>query len=72
MRWGTSHFESKAAAVRYYQPYHYGDTTAAVERKLEEGEIHISLPAAKPGQTVTLNREEGRYFIEETSTNAAA
>ena len=62
-RWGTSHFESRAAAIRYYRPYGY--TAASVERKIVEGEIHIGPPEAKPGQTVTLNREEGRYFIEE-------
>ncbi|OYV38946.1 MAG: hypothetical protein B7Z80_08705 [Rhodospirillales bacterium 20-64-7] len=65
MKWGTSHFESKDAAISYYRPYGYSNTAQAVERKLADGEIHIGKPEAKPGQTVTLNREEGRYFIEE-------
>ena len=63
--YGTSHFESKEAAVRYYAPYHYSDTAKAVERKLEEGEIHIGPPTAKPGERVYLNHQEGRYFIED-------
>lgn len=64
-RWGTSHFVSYEKAVAYYSGQGYSNTQTAVDRKLSDGEIHIGAPEAKPGQTVTLNREEGRYFVEE-------
>jgi hypothetical protein len=62
---GTAHFESLAAAVRYYRPYGFENTAATVARKLAEGEIFIGPPALKAGQTLSLNREEGRYFVTE-------
>ena len=65
MEYGTSHFESKQAAVKYYAPYHHADAAKAVERKIAEGEIHIGPPTPKPGENVYLNRREGRYFIED-------
>jgi hypothetical protein len=65
MRWGTSHFESRVAAIRYYRPYGYDDVGAAVDRKLAEGEIHIGKPETKPGQRVWLDTKEGRYFMED-------
>ena len=63
--WGTSYFENKQAAVKYYTPYHYSETAAAVERKLADGEIHIGMPKPKLGERVYLNHQEGRYFIED-------
>ena len=64
---GTSHFESETAAVKYYTPYEDSvkDARAAVETKLKEGEIHIGKPALKEGEKLVLNKEEGRYFIQE-------
>lgn len=62
--YGTSHFVSKQAAVRYYRPYGYDEPTKAVERKIAEGEISIGAPVPKVGESVYLNAEEGRYFIE--------
>jgi hypothetical protein len=65
---GTAHFVTRRAAVRYYTPYENGDIVAALDavaRKLAEGQIHIGPPALKAGQTLSLNREEGRYFITE-------
>lgn len=35
----------------------------AVETKLKEGSIHIVPPGLTPGDTLSLNRQEGRYFI---------
>lgn len=59
-RIGTAHFESEAAADRYYRPYGY---TAA--EKIAEGEIFIGKPSTcEPDERVILNRSEGRYFIE--------
>lgn len=34
-----------------------------VSTKLASGEIHIGPPALKPGQKLSLHREERRYFI---------
>jgi len=62
---GTHHFVSRDAAVRYYKPYHYDDTTAAVARKITEGEIAIGEPLLKPGQTLSIIDNGTRYAIEE-------
>jgi hypothetical protein len=64
-RWGTSHFVSYEDAMRYYSGYGYSNTQRAVDRKLSEGEIHIGRPATKAGEKITLDKGEGRYFIEE-------
>jgi hypothetical protein len=61
-RWGTSHFESLAAAEKYYRCY--GVTKDNVGRKITEGEIHIGKPELKSGQTLRLD-EDRRYWIEE-------
>lgn len=61
---GTSHFPSEQAAVRYYSAYE-SDPRKAVLTKLKEGSIFIGRPKAKPGQKVYLNQEEERYFIEQ-------
>jgi hypothetical protein len=61
-RWGTSHFASIATARAYYA--RQGEDAAAVLDKLKEGAISIGEPTAKPGERVTLDRDEGRYFIE--------
>jgi hypothetical protein len=61
-RWGTSHFESLAAAEKYYRCY--GVTKDNVGRKIAEGEIHIGKPELKSGQTLRLD-EDRRYWIEE-------
>jgi len=41
---GTSYFINLQAAYRYYAPY--GDSRAAVDRKIAEGQIHIGRPTA--------------------------
>lgn len=63
---GTSHFVSFDAAARYYADTEggIGAGTAAAARKLDAGEIHIGPPESKPGDTLKINNEEGRYFIE--------
>lgn len=60
-RIGTAYFESLVAAGNYYgDPY---GTTAA--DKVAEGEIFIGKPmTCEPDEIVTLDRSEGRYFIE--------
>ena len=65
-QYGTSHFEDWMAAVRYYKPYENNNlqqSYKAVERKIKEGVIHIGPPEVKPGESISLNEEEGRYFI---------
>jgi len=63
--YGTSHFVSRGAAIRYYRDYGYDDTAAAVDRKIREGEIHIGKPALKPGQRLTTVDGGKRYAISE-------
>lgn len=64
MIYGTCHFPSEAAAVRYYSNYE-NNPVKAVRTKLKEKSIAIGKPKAKPGQKVYLNQEEERYFVEE-------
>jgi hypothetical protein len=61
---GTSYFINQRAITKYYTPY--GFDNAAIQQKLERGEIHIGKPDLRPGDVLKLNKEEGRYFIETT------
>jgi len=65
MRYGTSHFVSHAAAVRYYRDYEGADASRAVQRKLAAGEIHIGKPRLKPGERLHVIDSGTRYAIEE-------
>lgn len=70
MKTGTSHFPSYGAALRYYRPYEQPLASTqqlrqVIDRKLNEGQIHIGKPALKPGQTLTI--EDNRYHITEAS-----
>jgi hypothetical protein len=56
---GTSHFESRFHAIRYYS---YGFTAKQVDEKLEAEEITIGRPTLKPGERLEVNGE-GRYVI---------
>lgn len=58
---GTSYFVSFPAALRYYRPY--GFDRAAVQQKLDEGEIHIGKPPVKAGETLSLIDGRTRYQI---------
>lgn len=51
------------AAVRYYQPYGYD--SEGVQRKLNEGEIHLGRPPVKEGESVVLIDDGTRYAIAE-------
>lgn len=73
MKTGTCYFPSYGAALRYYRPYEApfspdssresrtAQVRAAVDRKLNEGEIHIGKPTLKPGETLTI--EDNRYHL---------
>lgn len=65
-RYGTAHFSSLAAAVRYYAQQ--GISRHGVMEKLKAGEIFIGKPTCKESQRVELNSEEGRYFITERAS----
>lgn len=79
MKTGTCYFPSYGAALRYYRPYvqfedlsNISPGTAQtvglrrlIDRKLNEGEIHIGKPDLKPGQTLSI--EDNRYHITEAS-----
>lgn len=65
MRTGTSHFVSKAKAVRYYRDYEGEGAAAAVDSKIAAGEIHIGKPELKPGQHLNIIDNGTRYEIED-------
>jgi hypothetical protein len=60
---GTSHFVSRQAAYKYYEPYGYA--IYDVDEKVHAKEIHIGKPALKPGQRLVVIDEGTRYAIEE-------
>jgi hypothetical protein len=62
---GTPYFISFDAAATYYAATEGGiaEGSQAAARKVEAGEIYIGRPATKQGETLSINREEGRYFI---------
>ena len=62
---GTSHFPTRTAAINYYAEYGYDDVAATVDRKIKEGEIHISRPPLKPGQRLRLIDDGARFAIFE-------
>jgi len=78
MKTGTCYFPTYGAACRYYRPqfpdYPFGfiaegsrtkELRAFVDRKLNEGAIHIGKPALKPGETLTI--EDNRYHVQEAN-----
>lgn len=65
---GTNYFVDMKAALRYYAQY--GFTYAAVFDKRARGEIHTGVPPVKPGESLELNRREGRYFIRSDGASA--
>jgi hypothetical protein len=65
MRYGTSHFLSFAAAVRYYRDYFGNDACIIVPQKIRDGEIHIGRPDEKPGQRTFLVDGGTRWAIED-------
>jgi hypothetical protein len=64
--YGTSHFVSLEAAVRYYAAYEK-NPKRAVELKLKEGSIHIGKPHVNAQQTLSVIADEGRYAITEAT-----
>lgn len=69
-RIGTPYFESDVAAVRYYKDY--GFSASEVKDKVDGKEIYIGKPVITAGQTLILDRSEGRYFIETVEGSTAA
>lgn len=63
MKTGTNHFTSKSAADKYY--YFQGFLPADVTRKITNGEIKIGPPQIKDGQKLLIDKNEGRYFIQD-------
>ena len=62
--WGTCHFVSLPAAIRYYREYGYTDEQ--IIYKLNNGDIHIGKPLElKLGDRVVLIDDGTRYAIEE-------
>ena len=63
--WGTCHFVSLAAAIRYYRDY--GEDGEQILGKLERGEIRIGEPTdLKPGDRVVVIDDGTRYAIDDT------
>lgn len=73
MKTGTCYFPSYGAAMRYYRYEVLGEHPASrtqacravVDRKLNEGQIHIGKPALKPGETLSI--EDNRYHINDST-----
>ena len=61
--YGTCHFVSRSAAIKYFRPQEGRHAAAAVREKLAEGLIKIGRPKLKQGERLFTNREEGRYVI---------
>lgn len=66
MTYGTSHFVSKSAAVRYYRDYE-DDPKTAVQHKLASGEIHIGKPKLAAGEKLSTGGK--RYAITTAEGN---
>lgn len=66
--YGTSYFTSRSAAIRYYS--YEEDPTAAVARKIREGQIRIGKPPIKSGQRLTTVDGGARYAITESNPRA--
>lgn len=64
---GTAYFVSKSKAARYYRDYEGDDGYAAVNRKLDTGEIHIGKPPMKTGDTLIVLDGGTRYGIIEAN-----
>lgn len=68
MRVGTSHFVNIKAAELYYSDYipNFSKAVVAahVANKIKSGDIHIGPPELKPGETLHVIRDEGRYLID--------
>jgi hypothetical protein len=60
---GSAYFNSFTSAVSYWETY--GFSRKDVAEKIRNKEIFIERPPIKPGQKILLNKEEGRYFIQE-------
>lgn len=67
LKYGTSHFVSRLAALRYYA-YEEQTTMDTIDRKIAEGLIHIGKPDVKPdgSERVVLLDSGLRYGIEDS------
>lgn len=63
---GTSYFTNKEMAKRYYA--YEAATEADIDRKLEEGLIHIGKPELKPGELLTTIDNYARYAVTKLIT----
>ncbi len=62
--WGTAHFPSTNAALRYYQTCIDESYKAChIVAKIKAGEIFIGRPKVDAGFTVILHPDEERYYI---------
>lgn len=65
---GTSHFLSYGAALSFYGNVYGRATVSEVQKKIKRREIIIGeKPALQPGDTLLIDRSEGRYKIERRS-----
>lgn len=62
--YGTAHFVSLSAAIRYYRPY--GTDADEVRRKLADGEIAIGEPKKPDGSSYPncTRGNDGRYWLK--------
>lgn len=63
---GTNHFVSFSAARRYYRWQFEGKGLGKfIQGKIDREEIHIGAPKLVKGETLAVDKNEGRYFIKE-------
>jgi len=61
IRHGTACFISEKAALAYYAPYGYDSNDVA--DKIDCNEVVIGEPELGHGESLWLNKAEGRWFI---------
>jgi predicted RNA methylase len=65
---GTSYFQTRRAADRYYQRQGYDDA----ELQIREGLIRIGVPEIAAGESLSIIADEGRYQIHCASPTSAS
>jgi hypothetical protein len=70
--YGTSYFVSFKHACRYYAPqeglnWYAPELSAIIQRKIDEGGIHIGIPPMKAGDLISRIDGGTRYAITEKS-----
>lgn len=60
---GTSYFVNRYSAIKYLSAFGFDEKN--VDHRLACKEIHIGKPPFKEGESLILNEDEGRYYIDD-------